>query len=233
VALSLGSLLQGISLGAGGLHLEPESVAAAVQCVNDHHRSVTPGGFTSGGSEGARSSIAWTNPTVCPLPNNQGFVAESITVCRTGGCAGWMQAGWIKRSSYSAPKMYCEFAPDGPGRFIVEYNIPHATHQFKVEAVGEPFPLTWTCALNGADMHVASVSFMNFNKGTWLVEQGETDSSWSQIGKLAPSKLLHSNLKYLFANSWLTLNLNNFPSPVDPHYGRAEPNPGQLQDWTN
>lgn len=144
-----------------------------------------------------------------------------------------MQVGWIKRWGYTEPWMYCEFAPAGPGRFIEEFAISPVSHNYLADVEGAGSDAAWLCVLDGVSKYGVTTSWMGFSNGNWMVAQGETDSLFSQIGKIAPSKLLFFNLKYLFAGTWLQLDLNSFASPVDSHYGRAEPNPGQLQVWTN
>lgn len=69
-------------------------------------------------------------------------------------------------------------------------------------------------------------------RGPQLIVQGEAHKQHGQIGKVAPAKLLFSDLQYRSSatGSWPLLNVSEYV--VDTPYGWDEPAGGQMRVWT-
>lgn len=173
---------------------------------------------------GVRGSIEWTQGNVCTSG-----VSHSVSVCSTGACGHWAQAGWRYYNGYADPRMYCEWA--GGQYKIVEFGLTHVTHNYMqqyVSAAGR-----WDCALDSVVKFSWSLINAGFYQGTYLVAQGENHQAHVQIGKMAPSKLTFSSLNYRNASgtSWSTMNIT--PHVSGGPYGADEPAVGKLRVWTN
>jgi hypothetical protein len=205
--------------------------ALGAECLGLHIYKWVYGGRSTAAATGIKGNINYVNGTACLLPPVDGFTAESVTICRNGSCGGWVQVGFIKRGLYTAPKLYCEFAPNGPGRFIDEFSLGAGIHLYEARVTVSGGDNVWGCFRDGVLKSAATTLYMGFSSGTWQLVQGETDSIWSTIGKVDPNRLLYKNLKYLQGGTWQVLDINESPTP-DPHYGRDEPEPGEFRDWT-
>lgn len=128
--------------------------------------------------------------------------------------------------------MYCEFAPDGPGRVIKYFTVSAATHEYKGwrHVIGSDD--VWSCAVDGTRKWGYTTGYMNFVSGNFLTAQGETDSLYSVIGKVWPATLLFTDLYYLASSCWCTINLTNVGAD-HAEYGADEPAAGQMRNWTN
>lgn len=186
---------------------------------------------------GIKGNIDWTNPAVCALNNGSGTSAEWVTTCDWEcklGRDGWVQAGWIKRTGYSTPKGFCEIAASsggsgfGPPPPIVEITLSSSTHLYNNFQTNS----SWYCLIDSPQM-IRTTSWTGFAYGDILIAGGETISPHSQIGKMAPGKLLLSNLQsWSGSGNYSTLDLVCCVAPVAP-YGMDEPQAGQLRNWTN
>ena len=106
-------------------------------------------------------------------------------------------------------------------------------HQYKAYWDTDGVESAWICALDGSDIWGYTTDYMDFSSGTWLVAQGETNSLFSQIGKMSPSKLSFSELKYLVRGScWCVFNVGLGGTIDTQHYGRDEPASGEFRNWT-
>lgn len=87
VIIASTTVLSGVSFDGSHVSFEPQS-AAAISCNGTHEYRTVPGARQTGVATGVRGSISWTNPTVCQLQPNDGFVAHSVTLCPSGACGG-------------------------------------------------------------------------------------------------------------------------------------------------
>jgi len=118
---------------------------------------------------------------------------------------------------------------------LKEAVIGVTTHTFRADLQGSE----WYCGLDQAQAWHYSTAYMGFSSGARLLAQGETDSLWSQIGKLAvgipPDKLLLDQMQYK-SGSWQTLAIGAIDvccvSGDDSHYGVSKPAAGSLKNWT-
>jgi len=175
-------------------------------------------------------TIQWTNPNPCTTTRGDAFTLEGINISQSGANNGWVQVGWVDRQGYSAPKWYCEFTGESPGRWdLLEGTLGSGTYVYKMQY--DSADGYWDCIVNGSGKASRTGSWMGFTSGSWLVVQGETNATHGQIGKVAPSKLLFSDLQKRRGTTWSALNIsvNNPPAP----YGVDEPAAGQLRNWTN
>lgn len=181
------------------------------------------------------------NPFVCDKPNddNQRFTLEGIALCTNTNCPGWVEVGWKRAQLWSSNKVYCYWKPiNGPGFFTGVGVITQGTHVYRQELIGSGPTATWSCTLDGFVLDYQGVSTMGFSSGTHLVAQGETDSKYSQIGKLhvgiPADSVLFDQMQYKTGSSWITLNIDALdPICNGPNYGCSEPAAGQMLNWTN
>jgi hypothetical protein len=120
------------------------------------------------------------------------------------------------------------------GRELVEFPMGNSAHNYKfqVDTPGLPNPV-WYCYLDSVPKWNKTVNYMDFESGSSLVAQGETDSRWSQIGRVYPNKLLYSNMQYRNeAGSWPIFDANSFNTINQTYYGRDEPAAGRLRNWS-
>lgn len=220
----------------------PSTVHAGADCVFTHQSVKLAGAAIVSLAEGVRSEMAYVNPAVCylPPPHHDEFSLESVTVCRTNSCDGWVQTGLIKRYGWTEPQMYCEFAPrasTGNQRTVEEAPISNASHLYSAHVEWRLTLQVWDCELDAGSKFAYSTNYLGFNTGSWLAVQGETDSLYSQIGKVAPSKFRFWNMKYLASGSWIVYNLCgtclNDISGWGQRYGHDEPAAGEFRNWTN
>lgn len=170
-AMALSVVLSGPLLIEAGVMSGP--VAYALDCRGVHSYRWASAGKGVSYAEGVRADIQYTNPTICNRPGDQDFSLEAVSVCRNGSCDGWMQVGWIKKIEYPAPKLFCEFAPVGPGRVVNELSISAATHAFKVNTAYHGPNQYWDCFLDNYVKFQRTTSFMGFWSGTWLPVWGK------------------------------------------------------------
>jgi len=118
-----------------------------------------PGTLASGGQDyagakqilsspatGIRGDISWTSPTVCavagaPAPGT--FSLEGIGICSTSSCSAFAHPGWVKHSSWSSPKMFCEFKQAGQQSYYYHFSLSAATHEYRVNY--DPVNGDWDC----------------------------------------------------------------------------------------
>lgn len=182
----------------------------------------------SSNANGVKAIIAWTNPAVCGNVSGSPFSLEGTTLCKTSSCPGWVQTGWVRFSSWSEPKMYCEFVESGGAGVKYFFPLTHVTHTFQMAY--DSFDLVWDCFLDGAGK--ASRGGLGFAAGDYLNVQGEVNSTHSQIGLVAPSKLLFNSMRYRnTSGSWVVFNPNS--AYVESPYGYDRPASDQFRNWTN
>lgn len=229
---SLILVASGASIGTYGVVWQPPQVHAGASCVQTHLYAKAVGGYSGSDVDGMRAIIGYAEPLVCYLPPNDGFSGESVTVCNGGGCAGWAQAGLIIRYGWTDSKMYCELAPNGPGRTVDEWNISNEAHTYKVATDIMEGHEWWNCYRDGVWKVGHTTSYMGFSSGTWTPVQGETDSLYSEIGKVSPNKLSFSEIHVRQSGSWSVPDVCCIDTTYS-RYGADAPDTGEFRNWTN
>jgi hypothetical protein len=125
--------------------------------------------------------------------------------------------------------MYCEWA--GQQYKLVEFGLTHVTHAYK--QIYDSFDGGWDCYLDSAGKFFWTLGQSGFSQGTYVVAQGENHQAHVQIGRMAPGKLLFSDMQYRKSSdgSWPAMNIT--PGVSSGPYGADEPAVGQLRVWTN
>jgi hypothetical protein len=170
------------------------------------------------------ASIDWTQGNVCTSG-----VSHSVSVCSTGSCVRWAQAGWRYYNGYAEPRMYCEWA--GGVYKLVEFGLTHARHAYKQQY--DSFDKYWDCYLDSTFKYSWSLANSGFSQGTYVVAQGENHQAHVQIGKMLPAKLQFVLMMYRKASDGSWPNMNITPHVSSGPYGADEPAIGQLRVWTN
>jgi hypothetical protein len=218
-ALASGSILADISSVSAatcpipGQILNPNAYAAARQTLSVY-------------SNGVKGYIGYTNPTLCNLSGGPlAFSLEGITLCATGTCSNWVQAGWQKiQGRGTMPMALCEYGNSGVAHQYW-FTISAAQHAFQWDYTGA----TWHCRIDGVDRLDGSAP--NMTQGNYVNAQGETNSQNTQIGGNYPSKLGLSVLRWRQVSLWQNYNLTRF-TPDYP-YGSSLAAPDYLLNWTN
>ena len=173
---------------------------------------------------GVTSAIGWTQGNVCTSG-----VSHSISVCSSGSCSHWAQAGWRYYSGYSGPRMYCEWA--GGTYKLIEFSLSPGDHTYqqRFDSSGSE----WDCLQDSSIKFSWPLASAGFTIGTYVVGQGENHQAHVQIGRVAPNKLPFWNMQYrkTSTGAWTTMNI--VPRVTGGPYGADEPGVGQLRVWTN
>lgn len=214
-----------IALWLASLLISASPAVVAAHCPGTSAHDYAYGNQSPGiNVNGVRGSIDWTQGNVC-----SSGVSHSVTVCSTGSCPDWAQAGWRYYSGYAEPRMYCEWA--GGTYKIVEFSISHSTHNYRQHYSSAN--QRWDCYLNSIVKYSWSLINAGFYQGNYVVAQGENHQAHVQIGRMAPGKLLFASMQHRNASTggWSTMNIT--PRVSSGPYGADEPAAGQLRVWTN
>jgi hypothetical protein len=151
-------------------------------------------------------------------------VSHSVTLLNG---SQWVQVGWRYYHWYANPMMYCEVTDPYD---IVEFSL---TERPMPSSSSDPADKFWDCYLDNAFKFGKSSVVLGFSSGTSVNGQGEAHQSHVQIGKVAPAKLLFSDLQWRRKSDggWPAMNIVENNSPVP--YGNDEPAVGQMRVWTN
>lgn len=223
--------------GATAWCLAVTSLSVTPGSVDGHCPGTAAHDYASGGlslgygySDMIVADIDWTFPDVC----NSG-VSHSVSVTRNGDANGWVQVGWRYYAWYTSPKAYCEVNPGpygGSGSYsIFEYAITPGNHVYKFGFADDPGG--WRCRVDGDVKVTYLLSYMGWDRGSWMPVQGENHAKHVQIGRTYPDKLAFSEMRYRAASSGNVgvLDLGGVNSPVFP-FAVSEPNPGMMKVWT-
>ena len=145
---------------------------------------------------------------------------------------GWIQVGWLKEFGWSQPKGYCELAAGNLGTgfgqppWRVTYSLSPRTYYYEGYRSGT----TWYCTINNATVTTRTTTWMGFQYADLILAGGEAQSTHTQIGAIAPAKLLLSDFRTLLTG-WSIVDLACCDATAFP-YGKDEPAAGQLRNWT-
>lgn len=167
------------------------------------------------------------NPTVCFTSQATAFSLEGINLCTEFFyCDGFVQVGWIKEKTDSAPKMYCEYGAIGSFQDKQFFAMtPQQQTYWWYQSGGR-----WYCALGTSIKIPAGVS-LGWTSGTRFQAQGETNSTHTQIGGYPPpASILFWNMQYR-AGAWYQTDL--WDIAWESPYFVYEPTPGEMRNGTN
>ncbi|HET9415908.1 MAG TPA: hypothetical protein VFP30_00060, partial [Candidatus Limnocylindria bacterium] len=149
-------------------------------------------------------------------------MSHSVSICETGSCNAWAQAGWRYYNGYAEPRMYCEWA--GGTYKIVEFSISHATHNYRQQYSSAN--QRWDCYLDQIVKYSYTLINAGMYQGSYVVAQGENHQAHVQIGRMAPNKLRLYSMQHRRASTggWATMNI--VPQVSSGPYGADEPAAG-------
>lgn len=183
-----------------------------------------------GGADGAKATIAWTDPNPCQESVNHHV---SLLYYVDPNHWGHMQTGWIKYPGLTV-KGFCEIKSVANGFYpLVTWSVVSVSHNYQVFRSGPVGNGSWQCIYDGVIKASKSVALMGFGTGQYVDTEGEAHSQHGQLGKMAPAALFWSAMQihYFSTGTWQS-GTPTLYAPDSP-YGAAIPGSGQMQIWTN
>lgn len=172
--------------------------------------------------------LPYSNPNV---PVSGGQSTEWVLA---KGPSTYIQAGWLKTSSNTAPKYFVEYW-NGCGSFcrFTYGTINTSTHEYKVQRSGS----NWCGYLDGAQKDCASTSTLGFTTTSNEQYFGETSDPSIQLGGTGASHFRMTRLSFQNASGWLQVNTSSLSIYVSPgttyHASNGFTSPDTWEDnWT-